>query len=156
VARADQRAAAASALKSAQSCVSHTIHSAKEGTRDKARRDAIRSYKDTGSFITRCLAPLRTAAQLNPQDRQVQGWLQDIRNYTTLRDESIARFAAEQEALDRQRAADSRAAAAAAARDAARPTVGSLGSGSTGAPRPRPCRWKTYTGYGGGRVCVPE
>ncbi|MCP5271356.1 MAG: hypothetical protein H6932_08985 [Burkholderiaceae bacterium] len=156
VARADQRAAAASALKAAQSCVSHTIYQAKDGTRDKARRDAIRSYKDTGSFITRCLTPLRTAAQLNPQDRQVQGWLQDIRDYTSLRDERIARFIAEQEALDRQRDADSRAAAAAAAREAARPTVGSLGSGSTSAPRARPCRWKTYSGYGGGRVCVPE
>ena len=31
-------------------------------------------------------------------------------------------------------------------------------SGSTGyrPPPPKPCRWKTYEGYGGGRVCVQE
>ncbi|MCP5287101.1 MAG: hypothetical protein H6933_19610 [Burkholderiaceae bacterium] len=156
IALGEQRVAAAASLTTAQRCVSHTIYRAKDGTRDKARRDAIRSYKDTGSFITSCLTQLRTAAQLNPQDRQVQGWLQDIRDYTILRDERIARHIAEQDALDRQRAASSQAAAAAAARDAARPTVGSLGSGATSAPRAKPCRWKTYSGYGGGRVCVTE
>lgn len=149
--------AAKQALRTAQNCARPKLIILNDDLKKEGRKNGYVFRKATpeeqGKAIRPCRSLVVTALNRFPDDRELMEW----RGMLAVDDAEL------QAGIERAKAweAENKRLRAAAARAPAQSggggkPVGSLGSGSTRGPSTRPCRWKTYEGYGGGRVCIPE